>query len=53
MTPLAQLLGFTRLPGSYFVFLIPVTLAYLVAVEIAKRWLVRRLGLGQVAAAIS
>ena len=52
MTPLAQWLGFTRLPGSYFVFLISVTLAYLVAVEIAKRRLVRRLGLGQVAAAI-
>ena len=53
MTPLAQWLGFTRLPGSYFVFLISVTLAYLVAVEIAKRRLVRRLGLGQVAAASS
>ena len=45
--------GVHELPGSYFVFLIPVTLAYLVAVEIAKRRLVRRLGLGQVAAAIS
>ena len=44
MTPLAQWLGFTRLPGSYFVFLIPVTLAYLGAVEIAKRRLVRRFG---------
>ena len=53
MTPLAQWLGFTRLPGSYFLFLIPVTLAYLVAVEIAKRLLVRRLGLGQVAAVIT
>ena len=45
-TPLAQWLGFTRLPGSYFVFLISVTLAYFLAVEIAKRRLVSRLTLG-------
>ena len=44
-TPLAALLGFTRLPGSYFAFLIPATLTYLVMVDIAKRQLVGRLGL--------
>ena len=45
-TPLAAFLGFTRLPASYFAFLIPATLTYLVTVEVAKRQLVRRLGLG-------
>jgi Mg2+-importing ATPase len=44
-TPLAGFLGFTRLPVSYFAFLIPATLTYLVSVEAAKRQLVRRLGL--------
>jgi len=44
-TPLATFLGFTRLPVSYFAFLIPVTLTYLVTVEVAKRQLVRRLKL--------
>jgi P-type Mg2+ transporter len=44
MTPLAAALGFTRLPFSYFVFLVPATLTYLVAVDIAKRQLARRLG---------
>jgi Mg2+-importing ATPase len=43
-TPLARWLGFTRLPGSYFVFLIPATLTYLAVVEIAKRQIVRRVG---------
>jgi Mg2+-importing ATPase len=45
MTPLAALLGFARLPASYFAFLIPATLAYLVLVDVAKRQLARRLGL--------
>jgi Mg2+-importing ATPase len=45
-TPLAAFLGFTRLPVSYFVFLIPMTVTYLMTVEVAKRQLVRRLGLG-------
>jgi Mg2+-importing ATPase len=45
MTPLAPLLGFTKLPGSYFAFLIPATLTYLVLVDLAKRQLARRLGL--------
>lgn len=44
-TPLAGVLGFTRLPLSYFAFLIPATATYLVMVEVAKRQLVRRLGL--------
>lgn len=42
-TPIAAWLGFTILPGSYFAFLIPVTVAYLVMVDVAKRQLVRRL----------
>lgn len=41
-TPLAPLLGFTRLPASYVAFLVPMTLVYLVAVDVAKRQLVRR-----------
>ena len=45
VTPMATLLGFTRLPASYFAFLIPATLAYLVLVDVAKRQLARRLGL--------
>ena len=45
-TPLAGFLGFTRLPVAYFAFLVPATLTYLVSVEVAKRQLVRRLGLG-------
>ena len=44
-TPLATLLGFTRLPASYFAFLIPATVAYLALVDLAKRQLARRLGL--------
>ncbi len=44
-TPVATLLGFTRPPASYFAFLIPATVAYLVTVDVAKRYLVRRLGL--------
>ena len=45
MTPMAALLGFTRLPVSYFAFLIPATLTYLLLVDIAKRRLARRLKL--------
>jgi Mg2+-importing ATPase len=45
MTPLAGLLGFTRLPLPYFAFLIPATLTYLVLVDVAKRQLARRLNL--------
>jgi len=44
-TPLAALLGFTSLPPAYFAFLIPATLMYLAMVDVAKRLLVRRLGL--------
>jgi Mg2+-importing ATPase len=43
--PLAARLGFSRLPLSYFVFLTPATLAYLFLVDLAKRQLVRWLGL--------
>jgi Mg2+-importing ATPase len=42
VTPMAVLLGFTRLPASYFAFLIPAILAYLVLVDVAKRQLARR-----------
>jgi P-type Mg2+ transporter len=45
VTPLATVLGFTRLPASYFAFLVPATLTYLVMVDVAKRQLVRRLKL--------
>jgi P-type Mg2+ transporter len=45
MTPMAALLGFTRLPVSYFAFLAGVTIAYLALVDAAKRRLARRLGL--------
>ena len=44
-TPIATVLGFTRLPASYFAFLIPATLTYLGLVDVAKRQLARRLGL--------
>ncbi|HVC18665.1 MAG TPA: magnesium-translocating P-type ATPase [Vicinamibacterales bacterium] len=45
VTPLAAVLGFTRLPVAYFAFLILATVTYLLMVEAAKRQLVRRLGL--------
>jgi Mg2+-importing ATPase len=44
-TSLAAPLGFTRLPLSYFAFLLPATVVYLVLVNVAKRRLARRLGL--------
>jgi len=44
-TPMAMILGFTRLPASYFAFLITATLTYLALVDVAKRQLARRLGL--------
>ncbi len=39
VTPLASLLGFTRLPATYFAFLVAATLGYLALVDIAKRQL--------------
>jgi Mg2+-importing ATPase len=45
VTPMADLLGFTRLPGSYLMFLIVVTISDLALVDVAKRPLARRLGL--------
>ena len=41
-SPLASLLGFTALPGSYFAFLAASTVTYLLLVEIAKRRLFSR-----------
>ena len=42
--PIGQKLGFTPLPGIYFVFLAVATFTYLLLVEFAKRWLMRRNG---------
>jgi Mg2+-importing ATPase len=44
-SPLAGRLGFTPLPGSYFLFLAGVTATYLVLVEVVKRRLFARRGL--------
>ena len=41
-TPIAAALGFQALPFGYFLFLVGAVLTYLVLVEIAKRWLMRR-----------
>ncbi|HXX69935.1 MAG TPA: magnesium-translocating P-type ATPase [Polyangiaceae bacterium] len=41
-TPFARVLGFEPLPGSYFAFLVAVTIAYLALVEVTKAALVRR-----------
>ena len=41
-TPLGDLLGFVPLPASYLVFLAVATAAYLSAVEVVKRQLMRR-----------
>ena len=41
-SPLAGVLGFTAMPANYFLFLVVATAAYLVLVEFAKRWLLRR-----------
>jgi len=41
-TPVAQPMGFTHLPGYYYIFLIVATAAYLGLVEIGKRLLVAR-----------
>jgi Mg2+-importing ATPase len=42
-TPLANPLGFTPLPGAYFLFLIAVTSTYLLLVERVKRRLMKKL----------
>jgi Mg2+-importing ATPase len=44
-TPLAGPLGFTPLPGLYFLFLAGMTITYLLLVEVVKRRLMRRLTL--------
>jgi Mg2+-importing ATPase len=41
-TPLARMMGFTSLPGKFYVFLAAATATYLVLVEIAKRRLFAR-----------
>jgi Mg2+-importing ATPase len=43
VTPLAGALGFTRLPFTYYLFLIVATITYLLLVEVVKRRLMRRL----------
>jgi Mg2+-importing ATPase len=45
ITPLASLLGFTAPPMRYFVLLMLAVVVYLALVELAKRQLVKRLGL--------
>jgi magnesium-transporting ATPase (P-type) len=40
-TPLATPLGFTPLPGLYFLFLTAMIVTYLLLVEVVKRWLMR------------
>lgn len=42
-TPLGEVLGFTPLPATYFLFLMGMTVSYLLLVEIVKRRLMRRL----------
>ena len=42
-TPLAAPLGFIPLPALYFLFLAGMIVAYLLLVEVVKRWLMRRL----------
>ena len=42
-TPLAPILGFVSLPGTYFLFLAGATLTYLVLVELVKRRLMGRM----------
>jgi Mg2+-importing ATPase len=42
MTPAAPLLGFVPLPAAYYAFVAAVTAVYLVVVEQAKRFLVRK-----------
>jgi Mg2+-importing ATPase len=42
-TPLSNVLGFTPLPGKYFLFLAAMTVTYLFFVEVVKRRLMRRL----------
>ena len=42
LTPVGELLGFTRFPVSYLLFLLGVTSTYLCLVELAKRRLMRR-----------
>ena len=42
-SPLAHYLGFTPLPGKFFVLLLALIVAYLVMVEAGKQWFYKRL----------
>ena len=42
ITPLGKLLGFTRLPGFYFVFLVFIVLFYLLVMTLAKKSYIKR-----------
>jgi Mg2+-importing ATPase len=42
LTPVGELVGFTKFPASYLLFLLGVTSTYLFLVELAKRRLMRR-----------
>ncbi|HAT46549.1 MAG TPA: hypothetical protein DEV72_19865, partial [Ktedonobacter sp.] len=42
-TPLGNTVGFTPLPGLYFLFLMGMTVTYLLLVELVKRRLMRRI----------
>ena len=44
-TPLAPWLGFVPLPPAFFGFLVVMTVVYLAAADVAKRWLYRAAGL--------
>ena len=46
VSPVASVLGFAPLPGSFFMFLVIVVATYLVIVEIVKSHVMRRLHLG-------
>jgi len=40
--PFATLLGFTRLPGIFYGWMLAIITAYIISAEIAKRWFYRR-----------
>ena len=43
-SPFADVLGFTRLPQSYWAALLAILVAYLVLTQLVKSWVVRRFG---------
>ena len=50
LTPLGRLFGFVEPPPGFYLFLGCAVAAYLVLVEIVKRWLYRRLDLAPICA---